>query len=268
MLPVASASANSVAPHLETHPQASERNASSFAPVSMSERPAPAEPTVIVLRERPKAAWFIAAASLGALGAIAATRFLGTPVADHGATAAPTAIVVAASPAPLALAPTNVVLPPVVAAPPVIAPVIASVSASASVTTALPAVAAAPSAVVVHFSEDQGVAIKATPRGPAPARPVAPRGSVPASGGGVAPGNRPAPARAPSMGPALPDGSFSLGRADNAAPVTTPAPSPPISVAAPSTALALAPAPEPPPRRRPLSAEQQLAEAQLKASMK
>jgi hypothetical protein len=56
------------------------------------------------------------------------------------------------------------------------------------------------------------------------------------------------------MGPALPDGSFGLGRAE-----TTPAP-PPLSLTAP------APAPEP--RKRALTPEQQLAEAQLKASMK
>jgi hypothetical protein len=52
----------------------------------------------------------------------------------------------------------------------------------------------------------------------------------------------------------LPDGSFGLGRAE-----TTPA-TPPPSLTAP------APAPEP--RKRALTPEQQLAEAQLKASMK
>jgi len=253
MLPVASASASGVASHLETH--TSERNASSVAPVSVT--PQRNEPTVIVLRERAgwtSAAWFIAAASLGALGAIAATRFLGA--GDHGAEITkPVAAAVVAAPAaaPLPLPATVVVAPPPSAQP------LAPLSASPPVASALPA-SPASSAVIVHFGDDQGVAIKATPRGPAPARPAAPRGAVPAS---ATPG-RPAPARAPSIGPALPDGSFSLGRADNAAPATSPA-SPAASVAAAPLALA---APEAPARKRPLSTEQQLAEAQLKASMK
>jgi hypothetical protein len=59
------------------------------------------------------------------------------------------------------------------------------------------------------------------------------------------------------MGPALPDGSFGLGRETT----TAAAPSPPASL------TATPPAPEPP-RKRVLTPEQQLADAQLKASMK
>jgi hypothetical protein len=63
------------------------------------------------------------------------------------------------------------------------------------------------------------------------------------------------------MGPALPDGSFGLGRSDTAASSSVAAPAPPL------TASAFASAPEPP-RKRALTPEQQLAAAQLKASMK
>ena len=189
---------------------------------------------MIVLRERsslPRAAWIIAAAALGALGAITATRFLGAPAEDR-ADRAPVAAI-QAPPAPLALPPTNIVAP----APPVVTP------------SAPPA----PSAVIVHFNDDQGVAITAStaPRAPAPARtaaPVAPRPAVErgtvGAPSGVAPATRPAPNHIPSIGPALPDGSFSLTRADVSPPLPEPA------------------------RKRPLTAEQQLADAQLKASMK
>jgi hypothetical protein len=60
------------------------------------------------------------------------------------------------------------------------------------------------------------------------------------------------------MGPALPDGSFGLGRGD-----TTIAAAP----SSPPSLTSTPPAPEPP-RKRVLTPEQQLAEAQLKASMK
>lgn len=192
----------------------------SVAPVSISREPgAPHEPTVIVLRERPKLAWIVAAASLGALAAIAVTRLLAAPAPAASVNAdehAPSVNAAAATTAPPSAA---VVLP--VATPVASAAPVASVAPSASV-------------AVVRFGEDQGVAI--------PRRPVAPPGAA-----------RPAP-RTPKqapLGPALPDGSFGLGHVDTL-PSLTPAP-----VAAP---------PEPA-KKRVLTPEQQLAEAQLKASM-
>jgi hypothetical protein len=239
---------------------AAERKAGSVAPVSFSERPH--EPTVIVVRERPRAAWILAAAAMGALGAIAATRFLAAPADDH----APAAV--AATQAPIAAPPSTVVVPPGViataataalarpetpaAAPP--PPVTGAVTAASA--HAHPASAPTSSAAIVHFGDDQGVAIKAP--APQPRRPA-----PPSTASGAAPASKPAPpARAP-LGPALPDGSFGLGRADN-----TPAPAAPsLTATAPSAPLVASTSADVP-RKRALTPEQQLAEAQLKASMK
>lgn len=214
-----------------------DRPAVSVAPVSM-----PAivqghtpEPTVILVRERPRAIWILAAAVCGAFGALAATRLLPAPPPE-----APAPVVAAAPPAaPLPL-PSPVVVAPVAAPAP------------------SPPVAPAPAAGnVMRFGDDQGVAIKAitpiTPPAPQPARKPAPAGTSGAST------SRPVAPRAPSMGPALPDGSFGLSRSESASAAATPPPS--------LTASAVTPSPEPR-RARALTPEQQLAEAQLKASMK
>lgn len=242
---------------------AAESKAGSVAPVSFSERPN--EPTVIVVRERPRAAWIVAAAAMGALGSIAVTRILAGPGDDR----APAALV--ATQAPLAAPPSTVVVPPAVVATATSTPAIATGGTAATQAAATPGPVAAAStlapgagaptssAAVVHFGDDQGVAIKAPapqPRRPAPA----------SASSGAAPASKPAqPARAP-IGPALPDGSFGLGRADNAPPPAAPSltqnapgvPSAPIVASASPEAA----------RRRALTPEQQLAEAQLKASMK
>ena len=205
----------------------------SVAPVSMSSLPsaqASAEPTVILLRERPRSIWILAAAALGALGAVAAMRF--APAAVSHETVAGAAAQAPSPPAPVLSLPSTAVVPPIASSVP-----------------------AAPA--VMMFTDEQGVAIKSIPAPAAPAvGAAAPRKSVTPATAAAPPAPRPAQApRAPSMGPALPDGSFGLGRSD-----TTTASSPPSLTAA-------APAPEPP-RKRALTPEQQLAEAQLKASMK
>lgn len=223
----------------------SERNASSVAPVSVSQRPN--EPTVIVLRERPKAAWILAAAAIGALGAIVGTRLLG-----HAEERALPAVAAAA---PLAAPPSTALVIPAATAAAALAPATAAApsSTAAAVVSAVVAPSHAPSANVMRFADDQGVAIKA----PAAAAPAAP----------VAPAARPAarPARPSTrLGPALPDGSFGLGRSDGAAGAGAST----TTAAAPSPPPAPAPAAPEPARRRALTPEQQLAEAQLKASMK
>ena len=211
----------------------------SVAPVSMTSlRPGAQEPTVIVVRERPRSLWILAAAAFGAVGAITAMRF--TPATSGASSAAePHAEVTPAAALPL---------PPAA----VVAPVVTLGVPPAAVAAASSSVGpAAPTSAVMHFADDEGVAIG---RAPAPAAPRKPTGAAP--GVSVAPPARPAP-RVPSMGPALPDGSFGLGRSDT---TTAAAPSPPSLTSTP-------PAPEPP-RKRVLTPEQQLAEAQLKASMK
>jgi hypothetical protein len=223
---------------------ASSSSFASVAPVSMSALPpaqAAAEPTVILVRERPRSIWILAAAAVGALGAIAAMRFAPLSVSGEPATSAvPHA---ATQPAPVLAPPSTAVVLPVAA--------VATVPAPAS--------APAPAPTVMHFSEAEGVAIKApVPMAPAPAAPRKPS-TAGTTNPAAAPATRPSPPRAPSMGPALPDGSFGLGRSEST--TASAPPSPPPSLTAP------APAPEPP-RKRALTPEQQLAEAQLKASMK
>lgn len=140
--------------------------------------------------------------------------------------------VVAAAPQP----PTSVAVPGA-AAP--LAVVVAPVAPAAPV--------APPSAsvTVMRFGDDQGVAFKAPPR--PPAAPTATPDKV-----AQAPASASAPRpRASAVGPTLPDGSLSLGGAPVSTTRTPPAPPPPA--AAP---------------KRALTPEQQLAEAQLKASMR
>lgn len=189
--------------------------ASSVAPVALSRPPSP-EPTVILVRERPRTAWIVASAAIGAVVAFAATRVLSFGDAQT-ATAAPAPIVTSITttlPAEITLPPAAVVAPPA------------------------PAPAPTPTAAVVKFGDDQGVAIPATPA------PVA----VPIA----KPKLKPAPK--PSAGPTLPDGSYGLGARAEAPKV-------------PTTVPAAAPEPSPAPKK-PLTPEQQLAEAQLKASIR
>lgn len=238
-----------------TPAQPSDRNVSSVssvAPVSLSQRPN--EPTVIVVRERPKAAWIVAAAALGALGALTATRLLGPPALE--------APVAAAAQAPLAPPPSTVVVVPAASSPPAGAlgtsPTAPHVSGPALADHTTPA--------VMRFGDDQGVAIGAVKAAaPALAASPAPAPRAPTAARQASP--RPAAPRVqpPRLGPALPDGSFGLGRTESA-----PAPHAAAPVVAPAPPAPAAPAPPAaePGRKRALTPEQQLAEAQLKASMK
>ena len=202
--------------------------ASSIAPVSMNSTPslvAPAEPTVILVRQPPKAAWVVAAAFLGAACALLGMRLL-TQKAD-----APQTIVLTAPPPP--------------ATPQALTP-------------------AAPPPATVRFNDEQGVAVIAAPTttvsaAPAP-KPVVTTASMKTS--------TPSASKPSSLGPKLPDGSMALTKAS--APPASPAPAapPPAVKAAPEKPEpAAAPAPSPTQKRK-LTPEQELAEAQLKASMK
>ncbi len=210
--------------------------ASPVAPVALTAVP---EPTVIVVRQPPRTAWIVASAVVGAACALGAMRLLPSgPSASHASEPAP----VVASPAP----------PP--APSPILAPAV----------TATHANAAAPA--VVKFAEGQGVAIVAPAI--APAAPPAPAPTHAAAHATVA-SKTPSPAPAPvaakpaaktaSLGPKLPDGSMALGGAQ-----PEPAKAAPAQPAQPAPA----PAAPPSPAKRKLSPEQELAEAQLKASMK
>jgi hypothetical protein len=202
----------------------------SVAPVSAERSPSP---TVIVVRERPKAAWVIGAAAIGAVCAVLASRLVMSPDApapSAGAVSPPTLPSVAAPVLPA---------PPAVAAAP--APVAPSAAPQASV-------------AIMRFGDDQGVAFKAPPRPPAAATTGAPAAPPPPVA--AAPAPRP---RASAVGPALPDGSLSLGATPTAQPT-------PARISAPASPAPPAPPPEKKPRV--LTPEQQLAEAQLKASMR
>jgi hypothetical protein len=216
----------------------------SVAPVSMpmTQRH---EPTVIVVRERPRAAWIIAAAAMGALGALGAMRFVAPPAA--AALEVRSTAVAAPQAAPTTEA--SVIAPVVAPSTTDRVAAVAPVASVASSTAGLPP-------AIVHFGDDDGVAFKSPARrSSSPAAPSAPAAPVAPP---VAPGIRSTGPRAPSMGPALPDGSFGLGRSDTATTASAPPPAP---------ALTASVAPEAP-RKRALTPEQQLAAAQLKASMK
>ena len=219
------------------HPSAS----GSVAPVT-------AEPTVIVVRGRPRAAWVLGAAAMGAVLAIAAGRLLTT-----SPPAAPPLVAVAVAPTTLSettLPSTAVTAPPSGLAPAVALP-------------PMPLATPKPPAVVT-FGDDQGVAIKAAPRVAAPTPHAAAVVVAPPHAAAVAVAPPRASASAPSAATAakstsgaLPDGSLALG--GSASPVAARPAAPPASAAPP--------APEPP-KKKALTPEQQLAEAQLKASMR
>jgi hypothetical protein len=203
--------------------------ASSIAPVAMTSTPGPVEPTVILVRQPPKAAWVVAAAFLGAACALLGMRIL-TRSADP-----PPTIVVTAPPPPPQVAP---------AAPP-------------------------PPPATVRFADEQAVAVVAAPpttaSAPPPPKPVVTTAAVKTASPAIVAAPPPAPAKpapkASSLGPKLPDGSMALTKSPSA-PSAQPA-----AAAQPAPAPAPQPAPAPASPRK-LTPEQQLAEAQLKASMK
>jgi hypothetical protein len=212
-----------------------------MAPVSLGQPSN--EPTVIVVRERPKAAWFFAAVALGALGAIGGSRLLGPHAATAPALAATAPVLAATAPVLAAAAPVlAAAAAEVPAAPPV-------ASSSSSESRDLPP-------VVMRFGDDQGVAINAMPAAPSVSGSASSARPSP-SPGAARPATRSAARPAtPStrLGPALPDGSFGLGGSETPAATKSAAPAPP--------------APAAPTPRRGLTPAQELAEAQLKASMR
>jgi hypothetical protein len=228
-------------------------SASSVAPVAMplslAHGAQRVEPTIIVVRERPRVAWIFAAAAIGALASFGATRLMSSP-APVASTTPPSAEVAPAAAAAVAAGPSTAVVSPSPPSPPS-PPSAAAPPAPAALATQA-AAPATPAPAIVHFGEDEGVAIK-SPAASAPARRSPP--SAPAGGATT----RSTAPRIPSMGPALPDGSFGLGRSDTSTTSSASAPAPAL------TASAVAPAAD---RKRALTAEQQLAAAQLKASMK
>lgn len=204
----------------------------SDAPVSMSKLSEATQ--VVVVREPPKAYWVAVAAVIGAAAAIGGMRL--------------TASSPSPAPKPAVQAAAEV---PVVAPSPIAKDVVA------------PPAEKAPSAAVVRFGEGQGVAITAAP----PAKSASHAPKVEPAKPVIAATTKPAVSSAPkSAGPAsavprppkLPDGSYGLARSD-----ATPA-----SPAKEAPAPAAPPPPAPEKKAKNLTPEQQLAEAQLKASMK
>lgn len=254
---------------------------SSLVPVAVPSEAKAVEPTVIVLRERPKVGWIVASAAIGALCALAAAKLVTSSHDDGPAAAAQTtstttiATAVMNGPAPAAplppVATTNAITPnPMLANP-------APITAPAPATTG----------AVVRFADEQGVAIAA----PKPTTAVAGPAAKPAIAPAPAAPKTVVPAKTtkPVKSPMLPDGSFPLGHGETkSAAAPAPAPPPPVTntpsqaekaaqAALATTILpsgtsgnAVVPAaePPPPPRRRALTPEQQIADAQLKASMK
>jgi hypothetical protein len=180
------------------------RNASSLPPVSLGNTP---EPTVIVVRERPKAGWIIAAAMIGAVCAVFGTRLVGSASVEEHAGA-------------------NASAPP---------PAVTSVTTIATALVAPPPSSAKPPSIV-RFDDDQGVAIPAL------------QSSTSASAAAKTARPTPRPTHAPAS-----------AASQAAPPPATPTPPPPAP-AAPAAVEA--------PKKKVLTPEQQLAEAQLKASMK
>ncbi len=242
---LAEARARATTPFARTSPEgrAPAQSAPSVAPVAV----ASAEPTVIVVRDRPRTAWVVAAAAIGALAAVTVMRF-GAP---SGATLTPGGRATE-----------------VVAAAPVVAPPSAAGSLPALASSHSLAAAAGkgePAAAIVDFGGQDGVSIALS----APAEPsVSAPSSAPAPVGATSraeaarpspkPAARPArPSRPKAPSPAtLPDGSLDLASSGGS----------PAPTAAPSPAAAPSPSPAAPTRKRALTPEQQLAEAQLRAA--
>ncbi|MBX3222241.1 MAG: hypothetical protein KF795_17110 [Labilithrix sp.] len=226
-------------------------SAPSVAPVAVSN----AEPTVIVVRDRPRTAWVVAAAAIGALAAVTVMRFGAPRVAPEVTPPSPAAAVVVDAPITAPASPATALQ--AVASPASPASVSQAVASQAVASPASPASASprhAADPAVVRFGDDDGVSIKVAP-GASATPPTAPAAAQ------AAPRSAPKPARPsrplnPKVSPPtlLPDGS--LGLANNSR-----APAPTVAPAA--TPL---PVPPPPPRRRALTPEQELAEAQLRAA--
>jgi hypothetical protein len=231
----------------------------SLPPVASSRAP---EPTVIVLREKPRTAWIAASAVVGALCAVAAMRLVTVraPVVNPTPSAAAVAPVPEAAPASHAVARAATVAP--AAAP----------RASASPEP--------PPPTIVRFDDAQGIAIVMTPPAPAPravpekpersAKDAAPAPSTSAPASAPTPTIRVVKVSPPTLssaGPRLPDGSYGLGGSD-----TGPAPSgahgSPVPSSSPATSPAALSGAAGAPKKRPSTPDPQLAEAQLKASMR
>lgn len=210
----------------------------SVAPVSAASGARVHEPTVIVLREKPKTAWYVGSAVVGAACALLAMRLVAT------STAAP-------RPPPTDVA----------------ASVSHEAPAATVVTPAAPPASAAPPVTVIRFDDTQGVAITVPPaappavppsahpaaHAPPPAAPHAPPPAAALANPATPP--KPPVARAtPISSTKLPDGSFTLGGSE--------------TVTAPRPAAPPPPATHTPAKKGPLTPEQELAEAQLKASMR
>lgn len=189
--------------------------ASSIAPVAMSSAPGPVEPTLILLRQPPKAAWVAAAAFLGAACALLGMHLLTRSVDP------PQTVVVTAPPPPT------------------------------QATLAAPA----PPPATVRFNDDQGMAVIAAPPATVSAAPAATAPKPVVTTAAVKPA-----AKAASLGPKLPDGSMALTTKapSSPPPAAQPAPQPQPAPAAPAAAA----------QKKQLTPEQQLAEAQLRASMR
>ncbi|MBX3213737.1 MAG: hypothetical protein KF850_16985 [Labilithrix sp.] len=260
---LAEARARATTPFARTSPEgrAPAQSAPSVAPVAV----ASAEPTVIVVRDRPRTAWVVAAAAIGALAAVTVMRF-GAP---SGATLTPggrATEVVAAPPGAALISGGRAT--EVVAAAPVVAPPSAAGSLPAPASSHSLAAAAGkgePAAAIVDFGGQDGVSIAlsapAEPSASAPSSAPAPVGATSraeAARPSPKPAARPArPSRPKAPSPAtLPDGSLDLASSGGS----------PAPTAAPSPAAAPSPSPAAPTRKRALTPEQQLAEAQLRAA--
>jgi hypothetical protein len=184
------------------------------SPVSVPPVAVAAEPTIIVVRERPRIAWMLGSAGVGALAAAMVMRlFVGRSAAPAPSKAGGAEMAAPQSSSGVDAAPTGESSP---AAPPLLP--------RPSGTTA-----------VVRFAEDQGVAICAPSAAPSPA---------------AAPATQPHAIAAPPHPP----------------PRAAARPGPPLMSLQASSPSAVAP--EAPAKKRPLTPDEDLAEAQLKASMK
>ncbi|MBX3197361.1 MAG: hypothetical protein KF894_04315 [Labilithrix sp.] len=252
---LAEARADATTPFARMSPEgrAPVQSAPSVAPVAV----ASAEPTVIVVRDRPRTAWVVAAAAIGALAAVTVMRF-GAP---SGATLTPggrATEVVAAPPGAALISGGRAT--EVVAAAPVVAPPSAAGSLPAPASSHSLAAAAGkgePAAAIVDFGGQDGVSIAlsapAEPSASAPSSAPAPVGATSraeAARPSPKPAARPArPSRPKAPSPAtLPDGSLDLASSGGS-------PAPAAALAARSAAA-----------QRALTPEQQLAEAQLRAA--
>lgn len=200
----------------------------SDAPVSVSKLSEATQ--VVVVREPPKAYWVAVAAVIGAAAAIGGMRLTSSSTPST---------------------------PPSSPAARIEVPVVAPVAITKDVVAPPPEKPAEKSpSTVVRFGDGQGVAIaptaKASSHPPKSAEPSRSATKAAASSKSAGPASAVRP-------PKLPDGSYGLARSD-ATPASPPAKEAPAPAAPPPAT--------PEKKARNLTPEQQLAEAQLKASMK